>query len=115
MFLYVIIRKNNLESFVEAMWCSPHLFFHGWLRCFPLDDLTNPVWFPFYLLRELEHFKKKEGYAVFCPVGRFSFHEIAHLISRAVVHCRRQKIGKLLIVTTGASGFHSAGIPNHNR
>jgi hypothetical protein len=58
----------------------------------------------------LEHFEQKKEYAVFCPVGEFSFDEMAHLISRAVVRCRRQKIGKLLIISTGASGFHSAGI-----
>ena len=61
-------------------------------------------------MRKLEHFKKKEGYAVFCPVGEFSFDEMAHLISRAVVRCRKQKIEKLLIISTGASGFQSAGI-----
>jgi len=61
-------------------------------------------------VRKLEHFKKKEGYAVFCPVGEFSFDEMAHLISRAVVRCRKQKIEKLLIISTGASGFQSAGI-----
>jgi len=59
---------------------------------------------------KLEHSKKKEGYAVFCPVGEFSFDEMAHLISRAVVRCRKQKIEKLLIISTGASGFQSAGI-----
>ena len=47
---------------------------------------------------------------MFRPVGEFSFDEMAHLISRAVVRCRRQKIGKLLIITTGASDFHSAEI-----
>ena len=61
-------------------------------------------------MRKLDHFELKKGYAVFRPVGEFSFDEMAHLISRAVVRCRRQKIGKLLIVSTGASGFHLAGI-----
>jgi hypothetical protein len=61
-------------------------------------------------MRKLEHFESKKDYAVFHPVGEFSFDEMAHLISRAVVRCRRQKIGKLLIITTGASGFHPAGI-----
>jgi hypothetical protein len=61
-------------------------------------------------MKKLEHFEQKKEYAVFCPIGEFSFDEMAHLISRAVVRCRRQKIGKLLIITTGASGFHSAGI-----
>ena len=61
-------------------------------------------------MRKLEHFERKKGYAVFCPVGEFSFDEMAHLISRAVVLCRRQKIGKLMIVSTGVSGFHPRGI-----
>jgi hypothetical protein len=61
-------------------------------------------------MRKLEHFESKKDYAVFRPVGEFSLDEMAHLISRAVVRCRRQKIGTLLIVSTGASGFHSAGI-----
>jgi hypothetical protein len=61
-------------------------------------------------MRKLDHFELKRDYAVFCPVGELSFDEMAHLISRAVIRCRRQKIGRLLIITTGASGFHSAGI-----
>jgi hypothetical protein len=61
-------------------------------------------------MRKLEHFERKKEYAVFRPVGEFSFDEMAHLLSRAVVFCRRQKIGKLLIISTGASGFHPAGI-----
>jgi hypothetical protein len=61
-------------------------------------------------MKKLEHFELKEEYAVFCPVGEFSFDEMAHLISCAVVRCRRQKIGKLLIVSTRVSGFHPPGI-----
>jgi hypothetical protein len=61
-------------------------------------------------MKKLEYFELKRGFAVFCPVGVFSFDEMAHLLSRAVVYCRRQKIGKLLIISTGASGFHPAGI-----
>ena len=57
-------------------------------------------------MRKLEHFEPKKGYAVFCPMGEFSFDEMAHLISRAVVLCRRQKIRKLLIISTGVTGFH---------
>ena len=52
-------------------------------------------------MTKLEHFEKKEGYAVFCPVGEFSFTEMADLMSRAVVRCRKQKIKKLLIDSTG--------------
>jgi hypothetical protein len=61
-------------------------------------------------MRKLEHFEIKKGYAVFRPVGEFLFHEMAHLMNRAIVFCRRQKIGKLLIVSTGVTGFHPPGI-----
>jgi len=61
-------------------------------------------------MRTLEHFERKKDYAVFCPVGVFSSDEMAHLISRAVVRCRKQKIKKLLIISTKVSGFHSAEI-----
>ena len=61
-------------------------------------------------MRKLEHFELKKGYAVFRPAGEFSFDEMAHMISRAVVLCRRQKIRKLLIVSTRVSGFHPLGI-----
>jgi hypothetical protein len=61
-------------------------------------------------MKKLDHFEQKKEYAVFCPVGEFSFDEMAHLISHAVVRCRRQKIGKLLNISTGVSGFHSDGI-----
>jgi hypothetical protein len=57
-------------------------------------------------MKMLEHIELKKGYAVFRPVGEHSFEEMAHLISRAVVLCRKQKIGKLLIVSTGVTGFH---------
>jgi len=61
-------------------------------------------------MKKLEHFELKKGYAVFRPVGELSFDEMAHLMDRAVVLCRRQKIGKLLIVSTGVSGFQPPGI-----
>jgi hypothetical protein len=61
-------------------------------------------------MEKLEHFEPKKGYAVFHPTGGFSFEEMAHLMSRAIVHCRRQKIRKLLIISTGVTGFHPPGI-----
>jgi hypothetical protein len=57
-------------------------------------------------MKRLQYFKQKKNYAVLCPVGRFPFDEMAHLMSRAVVFCRRQKIKKLLIISTRVSGFH---------
>jgi hypothetical protein len=35
---------------------------------------------------------------------------MSHWMSRAVLLCRKQKIGKLLIISTGVSGFHPPGI-----
>jgi hypothetical protein len=61
-------------------------------------------------MRKLEHFEPKKGYAMFRPVGEFSFDEMTHLMSQAILLCRRQKIGKLLIISTGVSEFHPPGI-----
>jgi len=49
---------------------------------------------------------------VFCPVDRPRFAEVSELISRAVLRCRKEKIEKLLIDSTGCSGFHQPGILN---
>jgi hypothetical protein len=62
------------------------------------------------LMKQLECLELKQGYAVLSPVGAFSFDEITHLLSRAVVYCRRRTIGKLMFISIGASGFQSAGI-----
>ena len=58
------------------------------------------------MVRKLAHFKKEQGYAVFCPAGEVSFGEMAELVQRAVVLCRRQKIKKLLVDSTELHGFH---------
>jgi hypothetical protein len=62
------------------------------------------------LMRKLDHFEMKRGYAVFCPVGEVSFEEMADLIGRAVIACRKQKIEKLLLDSTRLSGFQLPGI-----
>jgi hypothetical protein len=51
-------------------------------------------------VKKLAHFEQKRAYALFCPVGRVSFVEVAELMSRAVLCCRRKKIKKLLIDST---------------
>ncbi|MGO8766693.1 MAG: hypothetical protein ACLQSR_16345 [Limisphaerales bacterium] len=61
-------------------------------------------------MRKLENFELRKGYAVFCPLGEVSFEEMADLISRAVIMCRKQKIGKLLIDSRQLSGFDLPGI-----
>jgi len=57
-------------------------------------------------VKKLAHFQQKRAYAVFCPVGQVSFSEMAELMSRAVLRCRREKIDKLLIDSRGLPGFH---------
>jgi hypothetical protein len=61
-------------------------------------------------MRKLEHFELKKGYAVFCPIGEVSFDEMADMISRAVIVCRKEKIEKLLLDSTRLSGFQLPGI-----
>ena len=61
-------------------------------------------------MKKLEHFEQKKEHAVFCPVGQASFEELADLISHAVLRCRQKKIEKLLIDSTGMSGFQPPGV-----
>jgi hypothetical protein len=61
-------------------------------------------------VKKLEYFELKKDYGVFCPVGQTSFDKMADLISRAVLGCRQKKVKKLLIDSTGVSGFHPPGI-----
>ena len=61
-------------------------------------------------MKKLEHFEQKGAYARFCPVGHASFAEGIELISRAVLHCRKQKIEKLLIDSTGLPEFRPPGM-----
>ena len=61
-------------------------------------------------MNKLEHFKQKKEYAVFCPVGQASFAEVSELMIRAVLRCRKEKIAKLLIDSTGALGFQPPGM-----
>ena len=53
----------------------------------------------------MEHFKLTKEYAVFCPVGQASFAEVSELLGRAVLRCRKEKIKKLLIDSTGLPEF----------
>ena len=61
-------------------------------------------------MKKLEHFELKREYAVFCPVGQTSFAEVSELMSRAVRRCRKEKIAKLLIDSTGLPEFQPPGI-----
>jgi len=61
-------------------------------------------------VQKLEHFELKKEYAVFCPVGQTSFAEVSEWISRVVLRCRKQKIEKLLIDSTGLPEFQPPDI-----
>jgi hypothetical protein len=61
-------------------------------------------------VKKLAHFELKKEHAEFCPVGQASFAEVSELLRRAVLHCRKEKIKKLLIDSTGLPGFHPPGI-----
>jgi hypothetical protein len=54
--------------------------------------------------------EQKKDYAIFRPVGKFSFDEAADLLSLAVIQCRKQKIGKLLFDSTKVPNFQPPGI-----
>jgi hypothetical protein len=57
------------------------------------------------VVKKLEHFELKKEHAVFCPVGQASFAEVSELLGRAVLRCRKEKIKKLLIDSTGLPEF----------
>ena len=61
-------------------------------------------------MKRLKHFEEKKDHAVFCPVGQASFAEGVELIRRAVRHCRKQKIAKLVIDTRGLPEFRPPGM-----
>jgi hypothetical protein len=61
-------------------------------------------------MKPLEQFEEKESCAAFHPVGKVSFDEFADLLSRAVLLCREKKIEKLLVDSTGLTGFAPPGI-----
>ena len=52
-----------------------------------------------------EHFEIMEDHAVFRPIGQVSLEEAVQLITSALVYAREQHIKKLLVVTTGLTGF----------
>jgi hypothetical protein len=56
-------------------------------------------------VKKLEHFELKKQHGEFCPMGQASFAEVSELLSRAVLRCRKEKIAKLLIDSTGLTEF----------
>jgi hypothetical protein len=66
-------------------------------------------------VKKLEHFELKKEHAVFCPVGQASFAEVSELLSRAVLRCRKEKIKKLLIDSTGLPEFQPPELAERKR
>jgi hypothetical protein len=77
---------------------------HFLLRLFRIDK-GGQIEFPIPPVKKLEHFELKKKHAEFCPVGQASFAEVSELLRRAVLRCRKEKIAKLLIDSTGLTEF----------
>ena len=56
-----------------------------------------------------EHFERVQDYAVYRPVGRFSFEESVDLVCRAIALCREEKIGRVLVDATRMTGIPDLG------
>ena len=59
-----------------------------------------------------EHFEIMEDHAVFRPSGQVSLEQAVQLITSALVYAREQHIKKLLVVTTGLTGFEPPNLCN---
>ncbi len=56
-------------------------------------------------MNELQHFEIKDDHAEYRPVGDVSLSEAVQMVSSALALAREQHIRKLLVVTTGLTGF----------
>lgn len=52
-----------------------------------------------------EHFLLADGYARYCPVGQVTLQQGVNLLSIAIAYARKQGITRLLIDSTGLTGF----------
>ena len=52
-----------------------------------------------------EHFEVLEDHAVFRPSGQVSLEQAVHLVTSAITYAREQELRKLMVVTTGLTGF----------
>lgn len=57
-----------------------------------------------------EHFEIKEGHAVFRPTGDVSLEDGVRLVTSAIAFAREHQIKKLLVVTTGLTGFKAPSL-----
>jgi hypothetical protein len=60
-----------------------------------------------------EDFDILEGYSRFRPAGEVSLQEAVGRISKAIVFCRENRIGRLLVDATELGGFPSPSVAAH--
>jgi hypothetical protein len=53
------------------------------------------------------YFEMLDTHAVFRPVGEVSLEQLVLLVASAITYAREQQVRKLLVVTTGLTGFQS--------
>src|SRR5258705_11713391 len=56
-------------------------------------------------MSELQYFKTMGDYAEYRPTGHVSQSQMVQLVASALAFAREQHIGKLLVVTSGLTGF----------
>ena len=56
-------------------------------------------------MSELQYFKIMGDHAEYRPTGHVSLSQMVQLVASALVFAREQHIGKLLVVTSGLTGF----------
>jgi hypothetical protein len=55
-------------------------------------------------MKMTDHLQVRDGICEFRPTGESSLVDAVGLITQAIAHCRRERIQKLLVVTTGLTG-----------
>ena len=57
-----------------------------------------------------KYFERREGYAIFAPVWTVSLREATDLVTRAIVFACDHQVERLLVDTTGLTGFPSPSV-----
>ena len=60
-------------------------------------------------------FERVEGVAIFRPVGTCTLLQARQWVATAIADAKEQGIGKLLVVTTGLTGFESPSIAERHQ
>ncbi len=59
---------------------------------------------------KLPGFELVGEHAVFRPSGEATLHQVVEMVASAITLAREQRVPKLLVVTTGLTGFQSPGV-----